>query len=1009
MKKLLPKSLNISDTTKSTKTAFNCRTFTVTVSVIAVLTVLFSFLSLPSSAVEEVDQTGQGIGFSSVLYDSTNGLPTSEANAVAQSSNGMIWIGGYSGLTRYDGNEFYSFPASTGISSVNCLLFDADDTLWIGTNDSGVVKMHENSFDFYGREQGLTASSVRSLAEDGNGNILIATTMGLAYINEADNTVGLIDDPRINKEYICELEKQGDRVFGVTLSGCVIEISGLKVTAFYAADYFGDYSVNTMFPDPENDELIYIGTQSDEVLHAKLGESLTVEKSLSIAPQNTVNDIKFIDGQLWICSDNGIGFFYGGRYTIVTDVPITNSVDRMMIDYEENLWFCSSRQGLLKITQNSFIDIFKLAGLEPRVVNSTCKLSDNLYIGTDTGLIILDSNYKPVASSLTEKLEGVRIRCIKSDSNGRLWLCTYSDNGLVCYNPKSGSVTNYNEMNGLASSRVRMIKELPDGSFAVATNAGVSIIENGAVTKTYNNADGVSNLEILTIEQGDDGTVYLGSDGDGIYVVRPDSTVRKIGVNDGLKSEVILRLINSPTSTAIWIVTSNSIAYYKDGIITTVQNFPYSNNYDIYFDSDGYMWVLSSNGIYVVKQSDMLKNGEIDYTLYDISCGLPSVATVNSYSELDEDGRLYVACVSGVSMIDINEHKTESSSIRLAVPFVTADDEYIFVSDGDTVHIPSSCKRLNIYANALTYSLNNPRLSYYLEGFEDEPIVTTKRNMKSASYTNLKGGTYKFHFSLLDSRTGEEIDSITLTIVKNKALYEQSWFLLLTMFLFAITVAAIIALYFRKKTAKLVKKEEENRKLINEMTTAFAKCIDMKDQYTNGHSFRVAKYTAMLAEKLGKSKREVERIYNIALLHDIGKISIPDSILNKPGKLSDEEYDVMKSHSQRGNDILKDITIAPDLALGAGYHHERIDGKGYPAGLSGEQIPEVAQIIAVADTFDAMYSTRPYRKKMELSIVAEEIERSSGTQLSEKVVTAFEELYREGAFDEEESIQDEQE
>ena len=188
--------------------------------------------------------------------------------------------------------------------------------------------------------------------------------------------------------------------------------------------------------------------------------------------------------------------------------------------------------------------------------------------------------------------------------------------------------------------------------------------------------------------------------------------------------------------------------------------------------------------------------------------------------------------------------------------------------------------------------------------------------------------------------------------------------------------------------------------MIQDISGAFAKCVDMKDVYTNGHSTRVAHYTALLASRLGKTSDEVDRIYNIALLHDIGKISIPDNILNKPGRLTDEEYQVMKSHSSRGYDILRDVSIAPELALGAGYHHEKYDGTGYPSGLKGDEIPQVAQIIAVADTFDAMYSTRPYRKKMAIDAVADELRRIAGHQLNPDYVKLFLQLIDEGAVDE---------
>ena len=213
-------------------------------------------------------------------------------------------------------------------------------------------------------------------------------------------------------------------------------------------------------------------------------------------------------------------------------------------------------------------------------------------------------------------------------------------------------------------------------------------------------------------------------------------------------------------------------------------------------------------------------------------------------------------------------------------------------------------------------------------------------------------------------------------------------------------VALLVWMYFRNRVRQLEKKREEDRKLISQLSRAFAKCIDIKDTYTNGHSFRVAAYTKMIAQKLGCSDEQIEQYYNIALLHDIGKIGIPDRILNKPEALDDEEYDEMKTHAQKGYEILADFeNFEPELAYGSAYHHERYDGKGYPRGLKGDEIPRVAQIIAVADTFDAMYSTRPYRNQLPLDVVMKELERIAGEQLNPDLVKIFVELYKEGRFD----------
>ncbi|MCD8068015.1 MAG: response regulator [Lachnospiraceae bacterium] len=159
-----------------------------------------------------------------------------------------------------------------------------------------------------------------------------------------------------------------------------------------------------------------------------------------------------------------------------------------------------------------------------------------------------------------------------------------------------------------------------------------------------------------------------------------------------------------------------------------------------------------------------------------------------------------------------------------------------------------------------------------------------------------------------------------------------------------------------------------------------SKTIDAKDQYTEGHSVRVARYSREIARRMGKNEEEQAEIYNAGLVHDVGKIRVPGEIINKPGKLTDEEYDMIKLHPGAGYHILKGITEFPAYSMAAKYHHERYDGKGYPNGLSGESIPEVSRIIGVADAYDAMASDRSYRKALPQETVRSEIEKGKGTQ-----------------------------
>ncbi|MGM9583532.1 MAG: HD-GYP domain-containing protein [Phascolarctobacterium sp.] len=211
-----------------------------------------------------------------------------------------------------------------------------------------------------------------------------------------------------------------------------------------------------------------------------------------------------------------------------------------------------------------------------------------------------------------------------------------------------------------------------------------------------------------------------------------------------------------------------------------------------------------------------------------------------------------------------------------------------------------------------------------------------------------------------------------------------------------LSVFALLALLFLIGIYFFLLEEEEKHQIEQQRTETIwrmslntvqtlAQAIDAKDSYTNGHSLRVAKYSVMLAERMGFNAEDQGRLQYIALLHDVGKIGIADSILNKNGKLTDEEYEIIKSHSSIGAKILSNINELPDVATGAKYHHERYDGKGYPAGLKGEEIPLIARIIAVADTYDAMTSKRSYRDALPQDVVREEISKGLGSQFDPSI------------------------
>lgn len=236
---------------------------------------------------------------------------------------------------------------------------------------------------------------------------------------------------------------------------------------------------------------------------------------------------------------------------------------------------------------------------------------------------------------------------------------------------------------------------------------------------------------------------------------------------------------------------------------------------------------------------------------------------------------------------------------------------------------------------------------------------------------------------------GVSLISMTLVVVVN------------VFFVYALTALGEEVGLARTREIEFYKEAQEREAaLFEETTEALANAIDAKDKYTHGHSARVAVLSRRIAEEAGLSDVECDQIYFAALLHDVGKIGVPDDVINKPGHLTDEEFEQVKLHPVFGYQILSSIRQSPYLSVGARYHHERYDGKGYPDGISGEDIPAIARIIAVADAYDAMTSTRSYRGALARKKVRDEIANGMGSQFDYEYATIMLRLIDDGVVDE---------
>ena len=212
-----------------------------------------------------------------------------------------------------------------------------------------------------------------------------------------------------------------------------------------------------------------------------------------------------------------------------------------------------------------------------------------------------------------------------------------------------------------------------------------------------------------------------------------------------------------------------------------------------------------------------------------------------------------------------------------------------------------------------------------------------------------------------------------------------------------IWISCLLALIIVKlNLRRLIEQQKHDEEIIEQTMQTIVNFIEAKDPYTMGHSLRVAQYSVLLAESMGFSEAECKHFYYIALMHDCGKIYIPDEILTKPSKLTEEEYALMKKHTIYGKEILRDFTSIEDIGMGALSHHERYDGSGYPNGLEGEDIPIIARIICISDAFDAMNSRRCYRRNLTSETILNELKNNRGKQFDPFIVDHLLKLIESG-------------
>ncbi len=945
------------------------------------------------------DSTAPAIGdYIQIAYNDTNGLPTSEANAILYSSDGYIWIGSYSGLTRYDSNKFTRYGTDkdsimNGIS-IRTLFEDSKGRIWIGSNDSGVFVWENGNFFRIDTHASGVSGSIRDIVETREGYIIAATTSGVAVISEntdtKKNSPQFIARAAVNEHLnsspvnalMCD---KLNRVWAVTGE----DIIAFKVTADSESQVYSlrnewtrfsllGHECNCIFEAP--DGRILIGTSAFEMIELTPdGYGKYNIRTFATGECYTTNCIfKDSNDLIWLCSDTGIGYLDGIDVVYAGETKCSSSIVDMTEDYEGNLWFASSREGIMELVRGKFTSINSTSGLTNTTVNATLIYDGKLFVACDNGLTVLDcSTYTPVSHPLADELKGIRIRSLMADSKGNLWICTYKDYGIIRY--KDGEIVPHRAADGLPSEKVRIAIELNDGSIAAATNGGVAIIKNDSVIKTYTEKDGFENPVILCLTQDSTGKLYCGSDGNGIYVIDTDGTISNYTVADGLPTDVILNLVYDRQHDCIWISCGSYLAVWdREGIrpLTT-----YHGGSGSIFDIkllDNEAWILATTSVTIAPYEYMFF-GTGECTIFTKDDGIFEI-TSNSRHYIAEDNTLYIATGNGVITINTDNIYTNNTVPKAIINAIIIDHNTVINNPEGAVTIGSDVSSISIDFSALGYVSGDYIVEYQLVGMDKEPIIGYSHEHYSRDYTNLRGGLYTFRVAVTSPAGISSEQDITLNIRKTLSFFEHPLGILFIILLASAAIGAVAQLYINQKTARLKARQERYRSITESALRTIAKTIDAKDSYTNGHSYRVAQYSREIAERMGWKGDDLENLYYTALVHDIGKIGIPDRILSKKGKLDEDEYQVMQQHPAIGYGILNEFHDIPDIGIGAKYHHERYDGTGYNEGLRGTDIPLVSRIIAVADAYDAMSTPRVYRDALSEEAIINEIREGTGSQ-----------------------------
>jgi response regulator RpfG family c-di-GMP phosphodiesterase/streptogramin lyase len=974
-----------------------------------------------------------------------DGLPQSSVTALAQTPDGFLWVGTFGGLARFDGERFRVFdptsepPLASG--RVLALAVDEAGTLWIGAESGALLRADRDAFSEVHLEVPRPCQ-IWSLAAAAGGGVWVGTDRGLVrvdaerqrYFNEAsglpDPWVRAVVETAGGDVWVATprglARLEGDR-FGTV--GTPSAVSALALDARGEPLAFGEDG-RRLFPQdprgvPAADELAAIHPTSllaatdGSLWFAGAGLARFAGGRLRIAPSEAgilPAPVRALledrEGNVWVGTDGGglVRFRRGAVATYGAPEGLdAEGLVAVVEDRDGTIWVGSNCAGLWRQRSGLFLEVRRRDGRSFGCVRALEKgANGDLWVGHHAGVTRLAPNGTRQRREL-ESLPVGAVRGLLEDSEGRLWAATAD--GVLRRDALGGPFVSTQFPPGAMAPPTGALLEASDGATWVGLEAGAADLGRGG-WRLHGVPTGLPALPVRDFHEERPGRIWAATYGAGLALF--DGTGwRVFGTRDGLPDGFLSRLLP---------------------------------------DGAGALWVTGNRGLFRVSFADLAavesgRRAAVAPLAVDADDGLRSVEFNGGGSPAGwraRDGRFWLPNLRGLAVLDPERVQAPTHPLPTLVEEVRVDGRS--VRPEGRLELPAGTSELDIRFTAIAFTAARTlRFRYQLEGYDAGWLDAGGR--REVAYRRLPPGTYRFR-AAASRGEGPWGPEAVLDFVARPFLYQRVAFRWGAAVARQLAVAGIwqwgtshqrvqrreLEREVSLRTAELAsekrlteeqlvvlgRQERElsalarslERRVLEQSTRlqetrdvailTLARIAELRDGATGQHLERIAAYSQRLAELLvaarglGLDPEFVEQVFRSSPLHDIGKVAIPDAILRKAGPLTADERRIMEGHTTLGGDTLRRIVERYEhhdflsMAMGIAYsHHERWDGRGYPGGLSGEEIPLPARIVAVVDAYDAITSERPYKPALSHATALERIASDSGSHFDPELAGIF--------------------